>query len=217
MTTTKPACWTNYQKISSCWIVSGHNLKAPKSETTDTFHQFHLIWRNSSWFVLFWRLPKNKSISNHFFDDLCSNDPKHEISGKIFQNMWVWFHPTNHGRRFRSKCPPMSQVLSSGPGLWHLHQWKTGMLWRLLVCMHVTYAWLYAETCIYIYIQTNAYVLYIYIMHYHYSSIFNNINNDRLSFVWLCLLIITAPNARCLTTTESTPGKLTGFSAETTC
>lgn len=151
MTTTKPACWTNYQKISSCWIVSGHNLKAPKSETTDTFHQFHLIWRNSSWFVLFWRLPKNKSISNHFFDDLCSNDPKHEISGKIFQNMWVWFHPTNHGRRFRSKCPPMSQVLSSGPGLWHLHQWKTGMLWRLLVCMHVTYAWLYAETCIYIY------------------------------------------------------------------
>lgn len=29
--------------------------------------------------------------------------------------------------------------------------------------------------------------------------------------------IITAPDARCLTTTESTPGKLTGFSAETTC
>lgn len=148
MTTTKSACWTNYQKISSCWIVSGHNLKAPKSETTDTFHQFHLIWKNSSWFVLFWRLPKTSQfqITWRWFMFQWSKTwkPQWFFLETIFQNMWVWFHPTNHGRRFRSPCPRMSQLWSSGPGLWHLQIWKTGMLWRFDVCMHVTYAWLYA-------------------------------------------------------------------------
>ena len=116
MTTTKSACWTNYQKISSCWIVSGHNLKAPKSETTDTLHQFHLIWRNSSWFVLFWRLPEQvvnfKSLFRWFMFQWSKTWKPHDFFGTIFKNMWVWFHPTNHGRkkenkqRFRSPCPP---------------------------------------------------------------------------------------------------------------
>ena len=151
MTTTKSACWTNYQKISSCWIVSGHNLKAPKSETTDTLHQFHLIWRNSSWFVLFWRLPKNKSISNSlwrwFMFQWSKTWKPHDFFLKtIFKNMWVWLVPPYKSWEeiqvtMSPGCPKSeAQDLVSGT----LQIWKTGMLWRFDVCMHVTYAWRYA-------------------------------------------------------------------------